>query len=143
MGWTILRPVAFMENFDGGFLGKIFATAWKNVVKSRPLQLIATADIGTFAAKALLDPASFDKKSISLAGDELTYKQLRTVYKQARGTDVPTTFGIFAKLVLWMSTEMSTMFNFFEKEGYGADIEELRKTHPELQNLTAWLKNSK
>lgn len=140
MGWTILRPVAFMENFDGGFVGKIFATAWRNVVKSRPLQLVATSDIGAFAAKALLEPANYNKKSISLAGDELTYEQLRVVYKKAKGTDVPTTFGFLARLVLWMSEEMGTMFNFFEREGYGADIKELRKIHPDLQDLGTWLK---
>ncbi|KAL9562931.1 hypothetical protein ACKAV7_012948 [Fusarium commune] len=118
MGWTILRPVAFMENFDGGLVGKIFASCWKLVVKSRPLQLIATADIGAFAAKAFIDTNKFVGKSISLAGDELTYDQMAAVFKEKTGSEVPLAAGILARMTLWLSKEMGTMFAFFEREGY-------------------------
>ncbi|KAI5919191.1 hypothetical protein F4810DRAFT_688748 [Camillea tinctor] len=142
MGWTILRPVAFMENLDGGFIGKVFATSWKVVVKSRPLQLIATADIGAFAVKSFMAPHEFNGKSISLAGDALTYEQMATLVRQKTGSEPPLTWGIVARLVMWLSKEMGTMFNFFEKEGYGADIEELRKMHPGLQDFRTWLEGS-
>ncbi|KAF4968327.1 hypothetical protein FSARC_4273 [Fusarium sarcochroum] len=142
MEWTILRPVAFMENFDGGFVGKIFATAWRLAVKSRPLQLIATSDIGVFGAKAFMDSNLFSGKSISLAGDELTYNQMAAVFKKQTGSDVPLTWGIFARLTLWLSKEMGTMFAFFEKEGYGANIKELRCMHPELKSLGTWLEGT-
>ncbi|KAH7159201.1 hypothetical protein DER46DRAFT_577356 [Fusarium sp. MPI-SDFR-AT-0072] len=135
MGWTILRPVAFMENFDGGLVGKIFASCWKLVVKSRPLQLIATADIGAFAAKAFIDTNKFVGKSISLAGDELTYDQMAAVFKEKTGSEVPLAAGILARMTLWLSKEMGTMFAFFEREGYGADVKELRCMHPELKTL--------
>lgn len=144
MAWTILRPVAFMENFDGGFVGKAFATAWKLVVKSRPLQLIATEDIGVFAAKSFLQPREFAGKAISLAGDELTYEQMVQVFKRKTGGPPPETFGLVARMVLWASKEMGTMFSFFEKEGYGANIPELKKVHPGLINFETWLaKNHK
>ncbi|KAI8658038.1 NmrA domain-containing protein [Fusarium keratoplasticum] len=142
LGWTILRPVAFMENFDGGFLGKVFATSWRLVVKSRPLQLIATADIGAFAAKAFMSPREFNGKAISLAGDELTYEQMATLYSKKIQSGVPATWALLARLVLWLSEEMSTMFTFFEKEGYGANIKELREEHPELMTLETWLDKS-
>lgn len=142
MGWTILRPVAFMENFDGGFVGKVFATAWRLVVKSRPLQLIATEDIGIFAAKSFLDPDTFRGKAISLAGDDLTYKQMAQVFKEKTGAEAPETWGFVARLVLWLSEEMGTMFRFFEKEGYGANIEDLKRMHPELKDLGAWLEKT-
>ncbi|KAL1863899.1 hypothetical protein Daus18300_008048 [Diaporthe australafricana] len=142
MDWTILRPVAFMENFDFGFVGKIFASAWNLAVKSRPLQLVATSDIGVFGAKAFMDPGNFSGKSISLAGDELTYEQMAAVFKEKTGSNVPLSLGILARLTLWLSEEMGTMFEFFEKEGYGANIEELRKMHPELKTLGTWLEGS-
>ncbi|KPM41924.1 hypothetical protein AK830_g4672 [Neonectria ditissima] len=142
MSWTILRPVAFMENFQPGFVGKVFATAWRDAVKSRPLQLISTDDIGTFAALSFLDPAKFSSQSISLAGDELTYKQLAEVFSKSTGAPIPTTFGFIARLLLWLSEEMGTMFTFFEKEGYNANIGDLKRIHPDLKDLGTWLKSS-
>ncbi|KAM0813923.1 hypothetical protein AB5N19_13922 [Seiridium cardinale] len=139
MTWTILRPVAFMENFDGGFVGKVFATSWKLVVRSRPLQLIATEDIGVFGAKALLDADSFKDKAISLAGDELTYAQMNKVFEEKTGSEAPLTWNFLARLVLWFSEEMGTMFSFFEKEGYGADIAEIKAHHPGVKSFAAWL----
>ncbi|KAH7141422.1 nucleoside-diphosphate-sugar epimerase family protein [Dactylonectria estremocensis] len=142
MSWTILRPVAFMENFVPGFAGKGFATAWREAIKSRPLQLVATDDIGVFAANSLLEPQRYASQSISLAGDELTFKQLEEVFRAKTGAPLPTTFGFLARILLWLSEEMGTMFAFFENEGYAADIPELRKTLPELKDLGAWLETS-
>lgn len=142
MGWTILRPVAFMENFDGGFVGKVFASCWRAVVKSRPLQLIATADIGVFAGKAFVEPDAYNGKSISLAGDELTYDQMAALFREKTGSGPPLTWDILARTTLWLSKEMGTMFDFFEKEGYGANVEELRKLHPELKTFGDWLQTS-
>lgn len=141
MNWTILRPAAFMENFDGGFVGKVFATSWKMVVK-RPLQLIATDDIGFFGAKAFMEPETYTGQAISLAGDELKYDEMVAIFKKKTGSAPPMTFNILARLVLWISKEMGTMFAFFEREGYGADVKELRKTHPGLQSLSTWLETS-
>ncbi|KAH6880549.1 nucleoside-diphosphate-sugar epimerase family protein [Thelonectria olida] len=142
MSWTILRPVAFMENFQPGFVGKVFATAWRDTVKSRGLQLVSTEDIGAFAALSFLDPERFAAQSISLAGDELTYEQLVEAFKKTTGGPPPVTFSLVSKLVLWLSEEMGTMFEFFEKEGYDADIPALRKMYPELKDLGAWLESS-
>lgn len=48
MTWTVLRPVAFMENLVPGFLGKVFNTDWKMVLRpEQKLQLIATVSIPT------------------------------------------------------------------------------------------------
>lgn len=141
MNWTILRPVAFMENFDGGFVGKIFATSWKLVVK-RPLQLIATDDIGFFGAKAFMEPETYSGQAISLAGDELKCEEMVDIFKRKTGSATPLTFNFLARFVLWLSKEMGTMFAFFEREGYGADLKELKQTHPGLQNLSTWLETS-
>jgi uncharacterized protein YbjT (DUF2867 family) len=140
--WTILRPVAFMDNFQFGFIGKMFPTAWRLAVRSRPLQLVAVDDIGVFAAKAFLDPEKYAGKSISLAGDELTFEQMNAIFKAETGADVPTTWGFVARLILWLSKEMGTMFRFFEREGFGANIKELKKSHPELKALSTWLHES-
>lgn len=139
MSWTVLRPVAFMENFDGGFIGKIFATSWKLVVRSKPLQLVATDDIGVFAAKSFNNPEEYGGKCISIAGDELTYEKMVDVFINKTGAEPPHTFDFVARGALWMSKEMGTMFAWFEKQGYGADIAALKKEHPDLVDLKTWL----
>lgn len=142
MTWTILRPVAFMENFAPGFVGKVFVSAWRAVIKSRPLQLVATDDIGVFAAQSFLRPDHFAGQAISLAGDELTYGEMVRVFREKTGAEPPRTWDLLAKLVLWLSEEMGTMYAFFEKEGYGADVAELKRVHPGLKDLGTWLEEN-
>lgn len=142
MTWTILRPVAFMENFSTGFVGKVFTSAWEVALKARPLQLVATDDIGVFAAKSFENVDQFKGQSISLAGSELTYDEMVEVFKKSTGAAPPKTFGFMARFVLWLSEEMGTMFNFFAKEGYAANIPELKKIHPGLKDLGTWLEET-
>lgn len=52
--WTILRPVAFMDNIVKGMQSRIFFTGLEAYLgRDRPLQYIATEDIGKFAALAI------------------------------------------------------------------------------------------
>lgn len=139
MTYTILRPVAFFENLVPGFFGKIFSTVWELRLKKKPLQLIATSDIGYFGAEAFLKPEEWRNRSISLAGDELTLAQFRAIFKEKTGQDVPTTFRFLGMLILWLSKDFSLMFNWFQTDGYGVDIAELRKIRPELKDFGTWL----
>ena len=143
MTWTILRPVAFMDNFDDGFFGKVFATGWRQNVKSRRLQVVATSDIGLIGAKVFLSPQAYTERVINIAGDELTFEEMAKVYQEATGVTVPTTFGFVVTLLFWMSKEMRLMFGFFEREGFGVELDETRKVLPEVQDLKTWLKKNK
>ncbi|KAI1474858.1 hypothetical protein K445DRAFT_321422 [Daldinia sp. EC12] len=140
MDWTVLRPVAFFENLVPGFLGKVFATSWKiSLKKDQKLQLIATSDIGFFAAEALRNPEEWKGKKLSLAGDELTYDQFATIFKQKTGDDLPTTYHFVAAFINWLSKELGYMFRWFRNVGYGADIPSLKKMNPELKDFGTWL----
>ncbi|OJJ95116.1 hypothetical protein ASPACDRAFT_1883731 [Aspergillus aculeatus ATCC 16872] len=139
MRWTILRPTAFFENLTPDYFGLVFATAWQMALKGKPLQLIATSDIGFFAAQAFLHPEESQGKAFSLAGDELTYDQMATIFKQKTGKDVPTTFRIPVKLMMMAVKELGVMFKWFHDEGYGAEINALRKLNPDLKDFGTWL----
>ncbi|KAJ6128296.1 hypothetical protein N7471_009513 [Penicillium samsonianum] len=141
MTWTILRPVAFLENFTPDFFGKVFATCWKNTVKDKPLQLISVGDIGFFGAQAFIYPNQYQNRGISLAGDELTYDEMTEIFKNKTGKSVPTTFGFVAKGLMAMMKDLGCMFQWFYDVGYGANIPELRKVHPELKDFGTWLEN--
>lgn len=140
MTYTILRPVAFMDNLNPGFFGKAFASMWGGL-GDKPLQLVSTRDIGLFGARAFTDPA-YKNRAIGLAGDELTLAQGQKVFKETMGFDMPITYGFVGSGIKYMVKEVGTMFGWFKDEGYAVDIQALRKEEPRLQSLGQWLKES-
>lgn len=143
MNWTVLRPVAFLENLIPGFIGKVFTTSWVMRLgeEEKKLQLVATSDIGFFAAQSFLNPdsAQYKNKSISLAGDELTFKEFKEIFEKKTGETLPTTYWFIAGLINWMVNELGYMFKWFRDVGYGADIKSLKKINPELKDFETWL----
>ena len=142
MQYTILRPVAFMEGLTPNFMGKAFASFIKTGLKpSKPLAFIATSDIGFFAGQAFLQPESpkYRNKAIGLAGDELTFGQLKQVFKERLGYEIPTTFDFLATFIKWMVKELWLMFKWFDEEGFSVDIPKLREMNPGLKDFGTWL----
>lgn len=139
MQWCILRPVAFYENLQPGFAGKVFSTCFKMVLKEKPLQMVATSDIGWFAAEAFLHPDAYAGRALSLAGDELTYDQFVRIFEQKTGQQIPTTFRLLCSLLLASMKDFGYMFQWFRDEGYKADISELRRMNPDLKDFGTWL----
>lgn len=143
MTYTILRPVAFLDNLTQDFFGKHFATAWQITLgKKQKLQVVATSDIGFFAAEAFTksDSEAYRNKAVSLAGDDLTFDEFKAIFEKETGKTLPTTFKLVSMFVNWMVKELGTMYKWFAEEGYGADIKALKKVHPELKDFRTWLK---
>jgi uncharacterized protein YbjT (DUF2867 family) len=140
MGWTILRPVAFMENLTPDFFGKVFATIMRDALRGKALQMVSTSDDGYFAAEALLKPDEYKYRAIGLAGDEVTYTQFKAVFEEVTGAPPPVTFGFIGAGVLWGVKEMGEMFKFFRTEGNKSNIKALREMNPALLDLRTWLK---
>ncbi|KAK2053793.1 NmrA-like family protein [Colletotrichum caudatum] len=140
--WTILRPTAFMDNASPGMFGKIFAAMWSTLPADQNLQLVSVRDIGLFAAKAIENPEKWDRRAVSLAGDDITYAKAREVFEKVVGGDMPQTYTFIGQGMLWAISDMGKMFEFFKSEGYGADIQALKEEEPRLQNFEAWLKES-
>ncbi|KAK1598866.1 NmrA-like family protein [Colletotrichum navitas] len=140
MDWTVLRPVAFMEDLTDDFMGRVFVTSWRMAIKEKPLQLIAVRDIGHVGAEAFLHPDKYKGRGISLAGDELTIDQFAEVFKKTTGRELPGTYRVFCWLIMAMVKDFGWMFKWFYDVGYGVDIQELRKEYPELKDFETWLK---
>jgi uncharacterized protein YbjT (DUF2867 family) len=142
MGWTILRPVIFMENLQPGFFGKVFLTMLRDTMKDKPLQWIATRDIGYFAAEAFHDPSTWDRRAVGLAGDEITFAQLSGAFEKATGDPAGTTFRLLGTALKRGVAEVGVMVDWFKNDGYKANISEVRKIHPEVTRMEDWLKAS-
>lgn len=139
---TILRPVFFLDNFagmgpqpaDGG--GQVLTLALPPDV---PLQMIASRDIGVFAADAFEQPETSLGSAVEIAGDELTPTRIAEVFTEVTGE--PTTFRSQpVEELRAYSAEMATMFAWFAAAGFRADLPALRRLHPDLTTLADWLR---
>ncbi|KAK9239817.1 hypothetical protein V1525DRAFT_396860 [Lipomyces kononenkoae] len=115
------------------------ATAWRVAVKDEPLQLVATRDIGPFAAQEFLRPDDFVGRAISLAGVEPTLNAANTTLRRKVGHAMPETFHFLVRFIRLMSAECGTMFRWFHSEGYGANISALRKEYPGMTGFGDWI----
>lgn len=141
MAWTILRPVAFMDNLSPDLLGKLFTTAWKNSLGSpeKPLQLISCADIGFIAAEAFIKPDEYKNRSLSLASDAVMFDQANSAFKRKVGRDLPTTYGFLVRVILWFMKDLGLMFRWIREDGFGTDVERFRKDFPSSLTFDDWL----
>jgi uncharacterized protein YbjT (DUF2867 family) len=141
--WTILRPTGFMDSYNPGFFGEMMASLWaEGMPKDRKMQLISTHDIGVFAAKALLNPDAWAGKAVALAGDDLNFSDLERIFGEVVGKELPQTYKVVSWPILWLVKDASQSFEWFRTAGWKANIDDLRRQEPGLQNFETWLKES-
>ncbi|MEU0687181.1 NmrA/HSCARG family protein [Streptomyces uncialis] len=138
---TVLRPTMFYDVFeeisprrvdDGLVLGM-----WLR--PEVPVQIIATDDIAAFAADAFDDPGAWAGRQVEIAGDELTGPQMAEAF--ARVSGVPTRYEYLPiEKLRAVRDDLATMFDWFDREGYRADLPELRRLRPDLITLETWLR---
>jgi uncharacterized protein YbjT (DUF2867 family) len=138
---TTLRPTMFHEVFQdmGPRLvnGELVLGLWLR--PDVPVQLIATSDIGAFAADAFDDPATWLGRQVEIAGDELTGPQMAEAFELVSG--IPTRFEqLPIEALRAVREDLATMFDWFDRDGYRADLHELRRIRPDLINLETWLR---
>jgi uncharacterized protein YbjT (DUF2867 family) len=140
--YTILRPVAFMDNHNWSRAHILSGTFSSSGIRpDKATQMIAVEDIGVFAALAFANPREYLGKTLELAGDELTEPQVAEIFTKVSGRPVtltPSTGG-------WGNAseeEMKAAYEFFNGKGYDADIAALRKLHPGLLNFEEYLRKN-
>ncbi|CAI6338678.1 unnamed protein product [Periconia digitata] len=140
--WTILRPAGFMDNYTPGFFGKMMAGLWATMPPDRKMQLVSVKDIGVVAAKALLDVNGWKEKSIGIAGDELTFGEADAIFHNILGYSMPRIWSMPSHALRWGVEDARSSMDWFEKVGFGVDIQALREQGFETQNFEQWLRSS-
>ena len=140
--YTILRPVGFMDNQNWSRAYILSGTyTGLGLRAEKGIQTIAVEDIAVFVALALADAKTYQGRTLELAGDELTESQTAETFTKVIGR--PVTLAAPAGNRRGASEEeMAAMFNFFNGEGYDADIPALRKIHPGLMTLEQYLRKN-
>ena len=140
---TILRPVAFMENFaTGGFPRAMFLGMLKATIgMKQPLQLVSVSDIGWFAARALETPEAYAGRHIAIAGDELTLAEIVATYRRVTGA--APAFAPLPRFAarLMLPKDIYLMLRWFAAAGYQADLAAIRAENPGVLSLDGWLRS--
>ncbi|WWD21540.1 hypothetical protein CI109_106026 [Kwoniella shandongensis] len=145
MTYTILRPVAFMDNFPPApgiarFLG---VGVFYSFAGHKPVQLIATEDIGVFAGKALLDPhdPKFLNKTIELSAGTYSLADVEAGFAKVQGA-APWVARYTPKVLRnLIPFDFRQMMIFFEEKGYPPpDVAYLKSIHPGLMSFEDWVR---
>ncbi|TIB81251.1 NmrA family protein [Wallemia mellicola] len=139
--YTIIRPVAFMDNFPktSGVASFFAIGVFNAAIRNRTVQLIATEDIGIVAATALKKPEQYIGRKIPLAGDELTTAQIQDAYKVAHGSSAWKVY-LPTFILSVLPYDFKKMFYWFRDHGYEANIAKNREEFPGLLTFSEWLK---
>jgi len=143
MDWTIIRPVAFMENLSPDFIGKAFTAMWELNGMDRKLQLVSTIDVGILAADAFKNREKYASKALDLATDSLSPNEAKATFRRVVGQEIPTTYHFVGRLIKWMLHEqLGIMFQWFVDVGFAADPNHYKREFPEMQGFEKWLQQS-
>ena len=146
---TVLRPVSYFENFENKLPGytiskKIFPGI---VGPNFKWQLIAVEDIGKWVKGVLTKPTKYKSKSINIAGEELTGKEMAMTLKELiKSEGIETKYVMIPRIAIKMlEYDIGVMADWIERTGYGADMNKLKIIEKELDiiptTLKDWLKS--
>lgn len=140
--FTIIRPVAFMENANYSRVAISNGTyPAMGLPPDKRSQLVAVDDIGMFVAHILAQPQTYLGKTIEFAGDELTEQETADTLSKVIGR--PIALGRReGRPGGAANDEMAAMFRFFSGEAYDADIAGLRRELPRLTSYETFLRRN-
>jgi uncharacterized protein YbjT (DUF2867 family) len=103
-----------------------------------PVGLIASHDIGAFAAHAFEHPAEWLGQTVEIAGDIKTPPQIAASLSHALGRTIAYAQTPL-EIIEQQMPQVARAFEFLNEAGYQADLALLRTRHPELMTLDAYL----
>lgn len=136
---TILRPVFFMQNWEA-MRAQIFHGRLQQPLDiDTRLQQVNVEDLAVFVALAFENPDEWIGRSVDIAGDELSMRETTQVFSEITGVPVHYERVPWEEFEATAGPEMTRMYQWFEEVGYEAEIESLRRIHPQLSGLRAYL----
>jgi uncharacterized protein YbjT (DUF2867 family) len=140
--YTVFRPVAFMENFRG----QQARTAKNGITDSRApdrlLHFISIPDIGFLVAEAFDFPEQWKGVAVNIASDVMTVREYVDTYSKVMGRDVVYNRQPLEEYLAGMPKPLRPLFDWYDKVGYEADVEGLRRRYPNLITFEQYLRDT-
>lgn len=137
--YTVLRPVAFMENYRGQ-QKRITSTG---IVDSRAPERIATLiaipDIGFFVGEAFDNPDVWVGRAENISGDQMTMQELADTFSRVTGRDIAYNRMPLEEYLAMFPRPLQPLFRWYDEEGYTADTADWRRQYPDLMTLEQYL----
>lgn len=125
---TMLRACLFMEEFWKRYTRPsiLKGTFSFSIQPDKPLHLITTKDMGRVAAYVMQHPEAYLGRSIELAGDVLTPRQMTDIFAEVQGKPV-----VYKEVPPWiflllLRKPLFDLIQWYRNQGYQADVPYLR-----------------
>ncbi|MCP1711365.1 uncharacterized protein YbjT (DUF2867 family) [Kerstersia gyiorum] len=138
---TIVRPMIFMEMLVRPGFGLDEGRLVSLIQRDHSIQLTAVQDIGKIVAAMFADKARFAGKTLKIASDRVTGRELEAAFSEAAGR--PITYTRFPDEVLAANADLAHMASSLEDGPLAerVDLDLMREINPELVSLRSWLMN--
>lgn len=142
IGTTVVRPATFMEILLDPAFGLSEGQLTFFMRPDQRMQFIAVDDIGALVAAVFADRGTFAGRTMQLAGDSLTGDELAVAFSSALGR--PVSYRRFPDDTLRDQDLLRRLADAVDNGSLAgnADIKDLRRLHPGLLTLDAWLNSS-
>jgi uncharacterized protein YbjT (DUF2867 family) len=132
--YTIVAPVYFMDNLLAPWnLSQLMEGVVSLALpKDRKLQQIPVEDVAAFTALVIERPEEFAGKRVDIASDELSGEEMARALSDVLGREVEYRATPVEMTRQMMGEDMALMMEWFDRVGYGANIEALRRDYPEV-----------
>ncbi|NTE65537.1 NmrA/HSCARG family protein [Agrobacterium tumefaciens] len=139
---TIIRPMIFMEMLVRPGFGLDQGRLVSLIRPDHSIHLTAVEDIGKFAAAVFADKARFGGKTVKIASDRVTGRELELAFTEAVGRSI--TYERFPDDVLSANADLAHMAQSLEDGPLAekVDLNAMREINPELLSLRTWLAGS-
>ena len=136
---TIVRPAAFMEMLLMPGFGLDEGRFNFFMHPEQSMQLLALEDLGLIVAAVFADPKNFKDITLSVASDEVTGRDIETVFREVAGRRI--SYSRFSNDVLSNNAFLAKLTQLLDTGilAGNANLDNLRIINPALLSLKDWL----
>ena len=139
---TIVRPMIFMEMLARPGFGLDESRFTFFLRPDQSMQLVAVEDIGKFVAAVFADKMRFGGKTLKIASDTVTGRDLEAIFTEVAGR--PITYARFPDEVLAANPNLAQLVTSLDKGALAehVDLNVMREINPEILSFRSWLAGS-
>ena len=142
IGYTILRPVTFMENF-ARMKSAILSDGIRDPRKPQTKMLyISVKDIAFFTGEAFDKPTDWLGRELNIASDSFTNPELAAMISRISGVPVKFTQISWEEWGKQMPPYLVDLYKWYETSGFTVDVAGLRRQYPNLYTMERYLREN-